>query len=80
MHINLEEIKKIENSDYLMYNCVYVFFRFIEVVVSKHNLTSKEFEDVTKEWFRQGGQRLIRDQKKMLDELQVSNIITLPSS
>jgi len=41
------------------------------VVVSKHNLTSKEFEDVTKEWFRQGGQRLMRDQKKMLDELQV---------
>jgi len=63
MHIDLEEIKRIKNSDYSMYNCVCIFL-FTEVVVSKHNLTSKEFEDVTKEWFRQGGQRLMRDKKK----------------
>jgi len=27
MHIDLEEIKRIENSGYSMYNCEYIFFR-----------------------------------------------------
>ncbi|CAL1671795.1 unnamed protein product [Lasius platythorax] len=36
----------------------------IQATVSdQHQFTSKEFEDVTKEWFRQGGQRLSRQQK-----------------
>ncbi|KMQ86067.1 coiled-coil domain-containing protein 65 [Lasius niger] len=32
-------------------------------ILDQHHFTNKEFEDVTKEWFRQGGQRLSRQQK-----------------
>ncbi|KAL0124096.1 hypothetical protein PUN28_006116 [Cardiocondyla obscurior] len=34
-----------------------------ETVSGQYQLTNKEFEDVTKEWFRQGGQRLNRQQE-----------------
>ncbi|XP_070159404.1 uncharacterized protein [Polyergus mexicanus] len=32
-------------------------------ILTQHQFTNKEFEDITKEWFRQGGQRLSRQQK-----------------
>ncbi|XP_070169190.1 uncharacterized protein [Polyergus mexicanus] len=32
-------------------------------ILAQHQFTNKEFEDITKEWFRQGGQRLSRQQK-----------------
>ncbi|XP_024877111.1 uncharacterized protein LOC112457967 [Temnothorax curvispinosus] len=32
-------------------------------ILVQHQFTNKEFEDITKEWFRQGGQRLNRQQK-----------------
>ncbi|XP_026827121.1 uncharacterized protein LOC105277942 isoform X3 [Ooceraea biroi] len=36
----------------------------IQATISdQHQFTNKEFEDITKEWFRQGGQRLNRQQK-----------------
>lgn len=45
----------------------------LETISTNHLFTSKEFEDVTKEWFRQGGQRLARDQKKAR-EMEQANI------
>ncbi|XP_053989849.1 uncharacterized protein LOC128888104 [Hylaeus anthracinus] len=32
-------------------------------ILAQHQFTNKDFEDVTKEWFRQGGQRLNRQRK-----------------
>lgn len=40
-----------------------MYFNISATISDQHQFTSKEFEDVIKEWFRQGGQRLSRQQK-----------------
>jgi len=35
-------------------------------ILAHHEFNTKEFEDITKEWFRQGG-RLVRDKQKVAE-------------
>jgi len=36
-------------------------------ILAHHEFNTKEFEDITKEWFCQGGQRLVRDKQKIAE-------------
>jgi len=49
------------------------------IIVANHLFTMKEeFEDVNKEWFCQGGQRLVRDQKKIKEmKSQAANVLDI---
>ncbi|XP_029155723.1 uncharacterized protein LOC114942157 [Nylanderia fulva] len=38
----------------------YILMGILATISGQHQFTNKEFEEVTKEWFRQGGQRLSR--------------------
>jgi len=44
-----------------------VIMNVTATIMAHHEFNTKEFEDITKEWFRQGGQRLVRDKQKVAE-------------
>jgi len=37
------------------------------IILADHEFNTKEFEDIFKEWLRQGGLRLVRDKQKVAE-------------